>query len=64
MGNIKQQLSCRFTMRGRGNVGTMAEIRASEWHQEGSENIPFPENKGNVKSVLRNYRQIYQYLYE
>ena len=48
---------------GRGNVGKW--LRSGQWKGTKSDvdNIPFPETRIYIKSVLRNY-EIYQYLYQ
>lgn len=48
---------------GRGNVNNW--LRSGQWNgtKEDLKNIPFPETREYVKSVLRSY-EIYQYLYQ
>jgi soluble lytic murein transglycosylase len=60
-GNITAALAAYNA--GRGNVGTW--LRSGQWNgtKRDLKNIPFPETREYVKSVLRNY-EIYQYLYE
>ena len=48
---------------GRGNVGKW--MKTGQWKGTANDlnNIPFPETRSYIKSVLRNY-EIYKYLYE